>query len=145
MLLPTVERLRTMALLRRFFGAALAVGRMPSLLGREVFRQSVSALPTRAFEDSVLFVCDVESCLRSLHPFDQRLIAFCVLEGYSEWEAARRFRDSQTEISRRLADALDRLHETFCRLGLLTSLPAVLRQSNFTNPPSRGTGESHER
>lgn len=120
--LPTFERARTMALLHRFFRTALQLGRMPSLLGREIFRTRVRALPPRAFEDSVVFVCDVERCLRALDPLAQRLVAFCVLEDHSEWEAARRFQRSQSDVSRRLGETLDLLHETFCRLGLLRRL-----------------------
>ena len=128
MRLASYERARTMAVLHRFFRTALLVGRMPSLLGREIFRTTLDSQPTSAFEDSVLFICDVERCLRQLHPLDQRLIAFCVLENRSEWQASRCFRMSQGEISRRLGDALDLLHETFCRIGLLRPLPDELRK-----------------
>lgn len=119
MRLPSYERMRTMAVLHRFFRTALLVGRMPSLLGREVFRTRMTAMPARAFEDSVLFVCDVERCLTYLEPIDQRLIAFCVLEDHSEWEAARQFGRTQSDVSRRLGRTLDLLHETFCRMGVL--------------------------
>jgi DNA-directed RNA polymerase specialized sigma24 family protein len=64
-------------------------------------------------------VCDVERCLRQLEPLEQRLLAFCVLEDRSEWEAARQFHRSQGEVSKRLGRTLDLLHETFCRTGLL--------------------------
>lgn len=117
--LATYERVRTMSVLHRFFRMALLVGRMPSLLGREIFRSRATAVPARAFEDAVVFVCDVERCLRELEPLEQRLIAFCVLEDHSEWEAARRFQRSQSDVSRRLGRTLDLLHETFCRSGLL--------------------------
>ncbi len=117
--LATYERALTMGLLHRFFRTALLVGRMPSLLGREIFRSRATATPARAFEDAVVFVCDVERCLRDLEPLEQRLIAFCILEDHSEWEAARRFHRSQSDISRRLGRTLDLLHETFCRVGLL--------------------------
>lgn len=120
--LPTYERARTVALLHRFFRTALQVGRMPSLLGREVFRARTQHLPARAFEDSVLFVCDVERCLLSLETADQRLVAFCILEDHSEWEASRCFHRSQSDVSRRLSQILDLLHETFCRVGLLRRL-----------------------
>lgn len=119
MRLPSFERMRTMALLQRFFRTALLLGRMPSLLGREVFRSRMRYLPARALEDAVVFICDVERCLQSLEPTDQRLIALCVFEDRSEWEAARRFHRSQSDISRRLGRVLDLLHETFCRQGLL--------------------------
>jgi DNA-directed RNA polymerase specialized sigma24 family protein len=98
---------------------------MPSLLGREIFRSRATALPARAFEDAVVFVCDVERCLRDLEPLEQRLIAFCVLEDHSEWEAARQFQRSQSDVSRRLGHTLDLLHETFCRVGLLKRPPAL--------------------
>jgi hypothetical protein len=117
--LATYERVRTMSVLHRFFRSALMVGRMPSLLGREIFRSRATAMPARAFEDAVVFVCDVERCLRELGPIEQRLIAFCILEDRSEWEAARRFQRSQSDVSRRLGQTLDLLHETFCRVGLL--------------------------
>jgi len=133
MQLASVERVRTMALLHRFFRTALLVGRMPSLLGREIFRSHVRTTPAHAFEDSVVFVCDVERCLRALAPFDQRLVAFCVLEDRSEWEAARQMHRSQSEVSRRLGETLDLLHETFCRLGLLRRIPASLQDAPDNN------------
>jgi len=123
MQLASLERMRTMALLHRFFRTALLVGRMPSLLGREVFRPRIRSTPAQALENSVVFVCDVERCLCALDSFDQRLVAFCVLEDHSEWEAARQFHRSQSEISRRLGQTLDLLYETFCRIGLLRRLP----------------------
>lgn len=127
--LASFERVRTMALLHRFFRTALQVGRMPSLLGREIFRSRTQNLPGRAFEDAVVFVCDVERCLRALDPADQRLIAFCVLEDRSEWEASRALHRNQAEVSRRLGWVLDLLHDTFCRMGLLKRIedetPAV--------------------
>lgn len=125
MKLPSYERMRTMALLHRFFRTALLLGRMPSLLGREIFRTRAQSQPATAFEDAVLFVCDVERCLRALEPGDQRLVAFCILEDRSEWEAARRLHRSQSDISRQLGRVLDLLHETFCRLGLLPPLESV--------------------
>lgn len=130
MQLASIERMRTMALLQRFFRTALLVGRMPSLLGREIFRPHVRTTPAHAFEDAVVFVCDVERCLRSLPPLDQRLVAFCVLEDRSEWEVARQLHRSQSEISRRLGETLDFLHAAFCRMGLLRPLPANLRFDN---------------
>jgi len=117
--LISFERAQTVGLLHRFFRAALLVGRMPSLLGREIFRTRSSSLPARAFEDSVVFVCDVERCLRRLTPAERRLVAYCVLEDRSEWEAARRLHCSQSDVSRRLGYTLDTLYEMFCQLEML--------------------------
>jgi hypothetical protein len=118
-----------MALLHRFMRTALSIGRMPSLVGREIFQTRVRARPPSAFEDSVLFVCDIEKCLQALEPLEQRLIAFCVLENRSEWEASREFHASQGFISRHLGHALDLLHVTFCSRRLLPPLPEGLRSS----------------
>lgn len=119
MKLPTFERARTMAMLHRFLRTALSLGRMPSLIGREIFRTKVHMRPAQALEDAVLFVCDVEKCLADLAPLHQRLIAFCILEDRSEWEASRQFQTNQKFISRHLAFALDLLHANFCQKGLL--------------------------
>ncbi len=123
MRLASYERRMAAGLLHRYLRTALLLGRMPSLLGREVFRTRALNQPTGALENAVLFVCDVEKCLESLAPLEQRLIAFCVLEDYSEWDAARVFHTNQTEISRRLGRTMDLLFETFCRMGLLQRLP----------------------
>ena len=121
MRLESYERMRTVGLLLRFFRLSIQVGRMPSLLGREVIPSKMRAQPARVFEDTVVFVCDVERCLRGLGLLEQRLIAFCILEEHSEWEAARQFRQAQSEVSRKLGNALDMLHSTFCRVGLLVA------------------------
>ena len=143
---PSFERARTMGLLHRFFRTALLVGRMPSLIGREVFRTNMRSTPARALEDAVVFVCDIERVLRTLATNDQRLIAFCVLEDHSEWEAARVFHCGQKEASRRLAEVLDLLHETFCRLGFLprpVHNPPPENQTPIPRPRRRG--EKHEK
>lgn len=141
MRLPSFERTRTMALLHRFLRTALSIGRMPSLVGREIFRTRVQARPPSAFEDAVVFVCDIEKCLRALEPFEQRLIAFCVLENRSEWEASREFHASQGFISRHLGHALDSLHLTFCSRRLLPPLPEGLGSSE----PAPDSIENHHR
>ena len=133
MRLPSFERTRTMALLHRFMRTALSAGRMPSLVGREIFRARVRARPSGAFEDAVLFVCDVEKCLALLEPLEQRMIAFCVLENRSEWEASRHFHASQGFVSRHLGHALDTLHATFCQRGILPSLPEGLGGKSLTD------------
>jgi hypothetical protein len=141
MRLPSFERTRTMALLHRFMRTALSIGRMPSLVGREIFRTRVQSRPPSAFEDAVLFVCDIEKCLRALEPLEQRLIAFCVLENRSEWEASREFHASQGFISRHLGHALDSLHLTFCSRRLLPPLPEGLGSSE----PAPDSIENHRR
>lgn len=135
MRLASFERTRTMALLYRFLRTALSLGRMPSLVGREIFRTTARAHPAGAFENAVVFVCDVEKCLAQLEPLEQRLIAYCVLENRSEWEASRQFQASQGFVSRHLGHALDVLHVTFCQRGILPPLPEGMRsQETFPDP-----------
>src|SRR5277367_2294179 len=56
-------RSRTMALLRRYARASVEVGRLPSLLGREFFRSRVTSYSMRNFEDTMVFVTDMEHTL----------------------------------------------------------------------------------
>ena len=139
--LLTYERARTVCLLLRYFRTALLVGRMPSIVGREIFRTKVRSTPARALEEAVVFVCDMERVLRGLAARDQRLLAICIFEDRSEWEAARAVRCGQHEISRRLGEVLDLLHGTFCNLGLLpppVKLPQ--RTDEFRKVHPRETG-----
>src|SRR5438874_12809166 len=59
-------RHRTRALLRRYFYTSVEVGRLPSLLGRELFRSKVTSYRMSSFEDAVIFVHDVERALEQL-------------------------------------------------------------------------------
>jgi len=140
--LATYPRARTMVLLHRFLRTALSLGRLPSIVGREIFRTRMRTQPARALEDAVLFVCDVERCISALTPFEQRLIAYCVLEDHSEWEASRQFQASQRNVSRCLARALDLLHESFCSKGLLRPIAGVVPPSPT---PLEPPAESHAR
>jgi hypothetical protein len=122
MKLASEKRQKMISLLVRYIRTSLSAGRIPSLLGYGFHRTSVRSRPHYAIEESVVFVCDVEKCLEDLPPFERSLIAYCILENRSEWEAARHFQRTQPEISRRLGRLLDRLYATFCRKGLLAPL-----------------------
>ena len=132
MRLPSYKHMRTMALLHRYFRKSLLIGRLPSLLGREVFPARMQGRALHAFEDTVLFVCDVDRCLTGLEPLNQRLVAYCILEDHTEWDAARQFHRSQSDVSRRLHATLDLLHDTFCRLGLLRPIEVELLEESET-------------
>ena len=104
---------RTIALLRRYFRMSLEIGRMPSVLGREVFRARVTSYRVRTFEDAVIFVHDVEKCLEQLEPFSRQLIARVILQDYSYEEAAALVGCGERSVYRLLPLALDRLSEIF--------------------------------
>ncbi len=115
----SIYRKHCVALLRRYFSMSIEVGRLPAILGRELFTTRVEDFHVHSFEDTVLFVIDVERCLERLHPFDQELIAHIVLQEYTEEEAARLLHCTDRTIRRRLPDALDFLSDLFLRKDML--------------------------
>ena len=58
----------TEALLRRYVRMSLEAGRVPSLLGQEMFRAKVTHYRIASFEDVVIFLHDIEHCLAQLSP-----------------------------------------------------------------------------
>ena len=62
----------TEAMLRRYLRLSIMSGRVPSLLGRELFRGHVTSYKVRGFEDAVIFCFDVEKRLGSLSVMDQQ-------------------------------------------------------------------------
>ena len=114
---------RTTALLWRYMRLAVEAGRLPSLLGREFFRARVSPYSVQTFEDTVIFVHDVECCLESLDAADKILIAMLGMEQYTQEEVAVSLSCTQRTIGRRYTEALDNLSEIFLKREILTALP----------------------
>jgi hypothetical protein len=104
---------------------SIEVGRLPSLLGREFFRTQVTSYRSSTFEDSVIFVHDVERSLEKLSEFDKKLIAKIVLQEYSQEEAARSLGCGHRHAARCYVEALDRVSEIFLSRRLLLRLPSV--------------------
>jgi predicted DNA-binding protein (UPF0251 family) len=116
---------RTIALLRRYFRISIEVGRLPSLVGREVFRGRVTAYRMRTFEDAVIFVHDVEHGLERLDAFERELIGKIIFQEYTHDEAAHLMGCWRRTVGRRFAEALDRLSEIFLEGGVLSRFPAA--------------------
>jgi hypothetical protein len=114
---------RTTALLWRYTRLAVEIGRLPSLLGREFFRARVSPYSAQTFENTVIFVHDVECCLGLLDPADRILIAMLGLQQCTQEEVARSLRCTQRTIGRHYSEALDRLSEIFLQREILARLP----------------------
>lgn len=112
-------RKHTENLLRRYLYASMQVGRSPNLLGESVGRGWVSSRRVRTFEDALIFVLDVERCLKRLSPLDQQLIARTVLQEYSQVEAAAHLGLSLRTVNHKLPEALDRLTEALVTADLL--------------------------
>jgi hypothetical protein len=114
---------RTVALLRRYMRLALETGRLPSFIGREMFRARVTRYTATSFEDRVIFVHDVEGCLLRLDPFDQGIITRLILQEHDHDKASRLLHCARKTIERRLPELLDELTEQFLELKLLAELP----------------------
>src|SRR5580700_2078530 len=117
-------RKRTVGLLRRYLRFSIETGRLPSLVGREFFRAKVTYYKATTFEDRVIFVRDVETCLNRLESWDQQLIARIILQEYGQEQAARILHCGLRTVERRLPEVLDLLSEDFLRVGLLAGLPS---------------------
>ena len=109
----------TEAMLRRYLRLSMEVGRVPSLLGREMFRGHVSHYKMTSFEDGVILCVDVERCLAKLRKPDQRLIQRIAIQGYAHEEAAPLLGLSFRWCVIHYGRALDRLTEIFLAARLL--------------------------
>lgn len=118
-------RSRTMALLRRYARASVEVGRLPSLLGREFFRSRVTSYSMRNFEDTMVFVTDMEHTLEMLDALHKKLLAMSALEDYTIAEISRTMCCSERTVERLLHDAIDQLSRSLLFRGLLERLPVV--------------------
>jgi len=112
-------RKHTEKLLRRYLYASMQVGRAPSILGDPIGRGWVSSRPVRTFEDAVIFVLDVESCLNKLDALDRALLAKVLLQDYTQSETAALLGMSIRTVTNRLPQALDLLTERLLKAGLL--------------------------
>jgi DNA-directed RNA polymerase specialized sigma24 family protein len=116
-------RKKTAALLQRYMRWSLDAGRVPSLLGRELFRARMTAYTATTFEARVIFLHDVERCLDRLGSFDREIIARVVLQEHDNRQAARILHCTSRTIARRLPEVLDELSEAFLNAQLIEPLP----------------------
>ncbi len=100
-------RRRTENLLRRYMKASMEMGRTPSLLGNAIFRGRASSYRMRTFEDCIIFIFDVEKCLKRLDVESQDLIARIALQEYTYEETAKLTGQSERGVGRKYALALD--------------------------------------
>jgi hypothetical protein len=112
-------RKHTQNLLRRYLYASMQVGRSPNLLGESVGRGWVSSRRVRTFEDALIFVLDVERCLKKLTPLDRQMISRIILQEYTQAEAAVLLGISVRTVCTKLPQAIDRLTESLVEAELL--------------------------
>jgi DNA-directed RNA polymerase specialized sigma24 family protein len=131
-------RKRTTALLRRYMRYSVETGRLPSIVGREMFRTRLSHYTVSTFEDRVIFVRDVERCLERLHKFDQQMIAKVVLQDHSYASAAFILNCARKTVERRVPEVLDLLSEAFLESRLIEPLPAKRPEEPVPEPEIEG-------
>ena len=112
-------RRHTESMLRRYLYASMQVGSAPSILGEPIGRGWVSSRPVRTFEDAVIFVLDVEQCLKRLNVLDRYLLSKVVLQEFTHGETAAMLGMSMRAVSYKVPKALDRLTEKLLESGLL--------------------------
>lgn len=112
-------RKHTESMLRRYLYASMQVGRTPSLLSDSVGRGWISSRPVRTFEDAVIFVLDIESCLDKLGPLDRQMLSRIVLQEYTHAETASLLGMGVRTVSYKFPQALDRLTQLLLDAGLL--------------------------
>jgi hypothetical protein len=112
-------RKHTEALLREYMQKSMEMGRTPSILGNCVFRGKVSSYRLHSFEDTVIFVFDIEKCLKRLDSFSQELVARITLQEYSQGETAALIGQPLRSVVRKYAEAIDALTEIFLDCELL--------------------------
>ena len=109
----------TEALLARYMSMSIDMGRVPSLMGRELFPGHVSHSRVTGFDDVVHFVHDVAACLKLLSPGQQYLVRRIAMHGYSQPDVAAMLGISLSTVIRRYNLALDRLTSLLIERSLL--------------------------
>ncbi len=135
-------------MLRRYFRLSLDLGRLPSILGGEVFRGIVSSSRAHTFEDFVIFVHDMERCMEKLDPASLETIAALVFLDQSQEEAGKSLGLSRRQVERRYSTALDRLSYRLLTAKLIQPLPLTLEQPDcavcLRNPEFSARAEDSE-
>lgn len=106
-------------LLQRYMRASMEMGRSPCVLGQVVFRGRASSYRISSFEDIVIFILDVEKCLKRLDVVSQAVVAHVELEDYTLQETAAMLGESERSMARIYSEALDKLTRLFLSFGLL--------------------------
>jgi Sigma-70, region 4 len=112
-------RKHTEKTLRRYLYASMQVGRAPNILGEPIGRGWVSSRPVRTFEDAVIFVLDVETCLNSLGSLDRQMLYRVAIQEYTHAEAGTLLGMSVRSVSAKFPQALDNLTAKLLEAELL--------------------------
>ncbi|MBB5057225.1 putative DNA-binding protein (UPF0251 family) [Granulicella aggregans] len=109
----------TEGMLRRYVSMSMEAGRVPSLLGKEIFPGNVTSYQVRSFEDNCIFIHDMESCINRLDTDQQWLIRRIALQQFTQEEAAQMLQFTRRTIMRKYNDAMNRLTGILLEVRLL--------------------------
>lgn len=109
----------TEGMLRRYVSMSMEAGRVPSLLGKEIFPGNMTKYQVHSFEDNVIFIHDIESCIKRLDDEQQRLIRRIALQQFTQEEAAQQLQLTRRTIMRKYNDAMNRLTGILLEVKLL--------------------------
>ncbi len=126
-------RKHAVGLLRRYLRISMEVGRTPCVLGNMVFRGRVSSYRMQTFEDRVIFIFDVEKCLKQLDRTSQEVVSHIILEDYTPLETAALIGESVRSVARIYGEALDRLTRLFLEYRLLAPPTEKLSREEIEN------------
>ena len=124
-----IYRARTVMMLRRYMRYSIETGRLPSLLGREFFRTQVTSYTVVTFEDRVIFVHDMETCLNKLDEFSRQILARNVLQEHDQAATARLLGCAERTVRNYVPIALDVLTEILLDVGLLERIVPIREKS----------------
>jgi len=125
-------RKHTERLLRQYMQTSMEMGRVPSILGNCMFRGKVSSYRLRSFEDGVIFVFDIEKCLKRLDRYSRDLVGRIALQEYTQGETAALINQPLRSVTRRYAEALDTL------TGMLLEYELLTVEGRRNRNPSKG-------
>ena len=112
----------TEAMLRRYVRMSMEAGKVPSLLGQEMFHGRVTSYRVESFEDVVIFLHDVRKCLERLDMEEQYLISRIALQQYTLLETAELMGLKPRTVVRRYGQAVDSLTRVFLSVKMLEPL-----------------------
>lgn len=95
------------------------------MLGREFFRAKVTSYTVVTFEDRVIFVHDMETCLNKLDEFSRQIIARHILQEHDQAATARLLGCSERTVRSYVPIALDVLTEILLDVGLLERIVPI--------------------
>jgi hypothetical protein len=123
----------TEAMLQRYARMSMEAGKVPSLLGQEMFRGKVTNYKVDSFEDVVIYLHDVDRCLQKLGRQQRDLISRICLQQYTLSETADMLGLKPRTVIRRYGQAVDTLTGIFLEVKLLEPLKCCQggRSRNF--------------